>query len=85
MSIFSAISGDYFHSKSFLDDLDHVARLDYKPTDDDVIRARLRTVAPQEYRIKISQSPSSFGGDLGREWLLYDVGGSRTMVHADFF
>lgn len=72
---------------SFLDDLNRVARVDYEPTDDDVLRSSLRTIAPQEYRIKIKQSTSFFegGGDLGKEWLLYDLGGSRTMVYAFFF
>jgi len=87
---------------SFLDDLDRIARRDYQPSDDDVVRARLRTLGVQEYRITFGTSASVFaggpmqsffyflrilipalggvGGDGGKEWLLYDVGGSRTMV-----
>ena len=37
-------------SFSFLDDLYRIANRDYEPTDDDVVRARLRTMGVQEYR-----------------------------------
>ena len=71
-------------TKSYLDDLDRITHVDYEPADNDVIRARLRTLAVQEYRIKFHQGGSLFprgvGGDFGKEWLLYDVGGSRTLV-----
>ncbi|KAF8958804.1 guanine nucleotide binding protein, alpha subunit [Flammula alnicola] len=60
----------------FLDDLDRIARWDDEPSDDDVIRARLRTLGVQEYRIKFEANSSVFaggiGGDAGRDWLLYD-------------
>ena len=36
--------------KSFLDDLYRIANREYEPTDDDVVRARLRTMGVQEYR-----------------------------------
>ena len=36
--------------KSFINDSDRIARRDYQPTDDDVIRARLRTLGVQEYK-----------------------------------
>jgi hypothetical protein len=35
---------------SFLDDLYRIAHRRYEPTDDDVVRARLRTMGIQEYR-----------------------------------
>ena len=35
---------------SFINDSDRIARRDYQPTDDDVIRARLRTLGVQEYK-----------------------------------
>lgn len=35
---------------SFINDTDRIANRDYQPTDDDVIRARLRTLGVQEYR-----------------------------------
>jgi guanine nucleotide-binding protein subunit alpha len=36
--------------RSFLDDLYRIAHRDYEPTDDDVVRARLRTIGVQEFR-----------------------------------
>ena len=36
--------------RSFLDDLYRIAHRGYEPTDDDVVRARLRTMGVQEYR-----------------------------------
>jgi guanine nucleotide-binding protein subunit alpha len=33
-----------------LDDLYRIAHRGYEPTDDDIVRARLRTVGVQEYR-----------------------------------
>ena len=35
---------------SFINDAERIANRDYQPTDDDVIRARLRTIGVQEYR-----------------------------------
>ena len=35
---------------SFLDAAERIAVSDYQPTDDDIIRARLRTLGVQEYR-----------------------------------
>ena len=37
-----------FHS--FLNDVKRVAARDYQPSDDDVVRARLRTMGVQEHR-----------------------------------
>ncbi|KAH8983906.1 guanine nucleotide binding protein, alpha subunit [Lactarius hatsudake] len=48
----------------FLDDLYRIAHRGYEPTDDDVVRARLRTM----------------GHEAGHEWIFYDVGGSRSHV-----
>ncbi|ESK89094.1 putative g-protein alpha subunit [Moniliophthora roreri MCA 2997] len=63
----------------FLDDIERIATLDYEPSDDDIVRARLRTVGVQEYRV-------SFGRGLTKDpmsdWIFYDVGGSRTVRHA---
>lgn len=36
---------------SFLHDVLRIARRDYTPSDDDVVRARLRTLGVQEHRI----------------------------------
>jgi len=57
----------------FLDDLYRIAHRDYEPTDDDVVRARLRTMGVQEYRFLFET-----GQEAGHEWVFYDVGGSRT-------
>lgn len=34
---------------SFLNDVDRIVARDYEPSDDDVVRARLRTMGVQEY------------------------------------
>ncbi|KAI0296518.1 G-alpha-domain-containing protein [Multifurca ochricompacta] len=57
----------------FLDDLYRIAHRGYEPTDDDVVRARLRTMGVQEYRFLFET-----GTHAGHEWIFYDVGGSRT-------
>ncbi|KAF9473676.1 G-alpha-domain-containing protein [Pholiota conissans] len=71
----------------FLDDLKRIACLDYTPSDADIVRVQLRTLGVQEYRIhvdrRVSHSLNSgIIGDMGEDWILYDVGGSRTMRHA---
>ncbi|EDR01363.1 G-protein alpha subunit [Laccaria bicolor S238N-H82] len=71
----------------FLDDIDRIATRTYEPSDDDVVRARLRTLGVQEYSIQFEQSkgPTLFAGglgDFGKEWIIYDVGGARTMRQA---
>ncbi|KAJ6539923.1 guanine nucleotide binding protein, alpha subunit [Mycena sp. CBHHK59/15] len=57
----------------FLNDIDRIARTDYQITDDDIIRARLRTVGVQEYRVTFEH-----GHSAGSEWRMYDVGGTRS-------
>ncbi|KIM41875.1 hypothetical protein M413DRAFT_139827 [Hebeloma cylindrosporum] len=57
----------------FINDTDRIANRDYQPTDDDVIRARLRTLGVQEYRFIFDH-----GRTMGEEWRLYDVGGTRS-------
>ncbi|KAI0356325.1 G-alpha-domain-containing protein [Trametes cingulata] len=61
----------------FLNDVARVAARDYQPTDDDVVRARLRTMGVQEHRITFEK-----GSDAGCEWLIYDVGGARSLRNA---
>ncbi|KAH9858648.1 G-alpha-domain-containing protein [Lenzites betulinus] len=61
----------------FLNDVARVAARDYQPSDDDVVRARLRTMGVQEHRIKFEK-----GSDAGSEWLIYDVGGARCLRNA---
>ncbi|KAF9653935.1 G-alpha-domain-containing protein [Thelephora ganbajun] len=65
------------HSSGFfMDDIDRVVARDYEPSDQDVIKARLRTVGVQEYHFSI---PGGTGHD---DWILYDVGGSRASRNA---
>jgi guanine nucleotide-binding protein subunit alpha len=63
----------------FLDDAKRIATTDYEPTDDDVVRARLRTLGVQEHRFVFEQ-----GRTAGREWVMYDVGGTRSSRAAWF-
>ncbi|KAJ8597202.1 G-protein alpha subunit [Rhizopogon salebrosus TDB-379] len=54
----------------FLDDTARIATVDYEPTEEDIVRARLRTFGVEEHR---------FTQENGSEWYIYDVGGSRSM------
>ncbi|PPQ87940.1 hypothetical protein CVT25_001125 [Psilocybe cyanescens] len=68
----------------FLDDLERVTSLRYMPTDDDVLKARLKTVGVSEYKFEMEVSA---GRDSGTEWRIVDVGGSRSQrpTWAPFF
>ncbi|KIY67644.1 G-alpha-domain-containing protein [Cylindrobasidium torrendii FP15055 ss-10] len=57
----------------FLDDVRRIARRAYVPTDDDILRSRLRTLGVQEHRFVFQE-----GLTKGREWRLYDVGGAHS-------
>jgi hypothetical protein len=59
--------------RSFLDDVDRITARGYEVSDDDVIRARLRTVGVQEHHFVFDE-----GRAAGTEWVLYDVGGHRS-------
>jgi len=63
----------------FLPDLDRIATREYEPTDDDILRARLRTVGIQEYKIHMGSSANL---TTARDWCFYDVGGARTVRNA---
>ena len=69
---------------SFLDDLTRIVQRAYIPTDNDVVRSRLRTVGVKEYRMNVAGSQGTVGVNQGKDWLIYDVGGSRTMVSSPF-
>jgi hypothetical protein len=45
------------------------------PSDDDVLKARLKTVGVSEYKFEMEISA---GRDSGTEWRIVDVGGSRS-------
>ncbi|KAG8861009.1 hypothetical protein FRB91_011638 [Serendipita sp. 411] len=61
----------------FLDDIARIAKADYMPTDDDILRARLRTVGVQEHKISLESGP-----EKGQDWYIYDVGGARSQRSA---
>lgn len=58
-----------------MDDAKRIATADYEPDDNDVVRARLRTLGVQEHKFVFEQ-----GRTAGREWVMYDVGGTRSSV-----
>lgn len=45
---------------SFLDNTQRLAIRDYEPTDDDIVRARLRTLDIQEYELDVAEGTSFF-------------------------
>ncbi|TBU61057.1 G-alpha-domain-containing protein [Dichomitus squalens] len=59
----------------YLNDLDRVTSLQYFPSDDDVLKARLKTVGVSEYSFHMEA-----GDERGTEWRIIDVGGSPTWV-----
>jgi len=62
--------------------LDRVTALNYTPNDDDVLRARLKTVGVSEYRCEME---AVAGRESGTEWRIVDVGGSRSQVRINCF
>ncbi|KAF8629170.1 hypothetical protein AX17_005755 [Amanita inopinata Kibby_2008] len=61
----------------FLDSLERVTSLRYVPTDDDILRARLKTVGISEHRFKLKA-----GNTISHDWRVFDVGGARSLVPA---
>ncbi|KAL7284024.1 hypothetical protein ACG7TL_001299 [Trametes sanguinea] len=57
----------------YLNDLPRVTSLSYFPSDDDVLKARLKTVGVSEYSFHMEAGP-----ETGTEWRIIDVGGSRS-------
>lgn len=45
------------HVASFLNDIERVASSNYQPSDDDIVRARLRTVGLQEHKFVLGEGP----------------------------
>lgn len=66
----------------FLDSLDRVTTLRYVPSDDDILRARLKTLGVSEHRFKFKA-----GNMVAHDWKVYDVGGARSLraAWAPFF
>ncbi|CAE6449793.1 unnamed protein product [Rhizoctonia solani] len=53
----------------FLDDIERIASPGYVPTDDDILRSRIKTIGPTETILPCEE--------LGIDWKIYDVGGVR--------
>jgi len=60
----------------FLDSLERVTSPRYVPTDEDILRARLKTLGVTEYRFAIKEG--TLGGTT-RDWRVFDVGGHRSL------
>lgn len=61
----------------FLDCLDEVTSMRYIPSDDHILRARLKTLGVSEHRIKMTSGGMT--GSISRDWRIYDVGGHRSL------
>ncbi|KAH7096131.1 guanine nucleotide binding protein, alpha subunit [Auriculariales sp. MPI-PUGE-AT-0066] len=74
----------------FLNEVDRIAQRDYVPSDDDVLRCRLKTLGVSEFKFKLettSMPGLHLGASSGQEWRIYDVGGARSqrLFWAPFF
>jgi len=67
------------HAGFFLDSLDRVTAARYLPTDDDILRARLKTLGVTEHQIRVKNSLG-----IGKDWRIYDVGGHRSQVRGSY-
>ncbi|KAH9852509.1 G-alpha-domain-containing protein [Lenzites betulinus] len=65
----------------FLDDLERVTHPKYVPSDEDILRARLKTLGVSEHRFTLRE------GGISRDLRIYDVGGHRSLraAWAPFF
>ncbi|KAM6502181.1 guanine nucleotide-binding protein alpha-4 subunit [Amanita muscaria] len=78
----------------FLDSIDRVTSLHYIPTDDDILRARLKTIGVSEHRFNLNAGKHSAlaggagelrafqGNVVSHDWRVFDVGGARSLVSA---
>ncbi|KAJ7213656.1 guanine nucleotide binding protein, alpha subunit [Mycena haematopus] len=58
----------------FLDSIERVTALSYEPTDDDILRARLKTIGISEHQFTLKA-----GSLVPHSWTVYDVGGARSL------
>ncbi|KAF8340310.1 guanine nucleotide binding protein, alpha subunit, partial [Cantharellus anzutake] len=63
-------------SDFFMNEIDRISSLDFVPTNDDILYARIRTVGIAEYTYQLQ-----FGAKM-RTWRIVDVGGTRRQRHA---
>lgn len=61
----------------FLDQVQRLTTRGYVPSDDDILKARLKTLGVTEHRFKLKRT-ADFSGD----WRIYDVGGHRSQRDA---
>ncbi|KAJ4500311.1 guanine nucleotide binding protein, alpha subunit [Lentinula lateritia] len=61
----------------FLDDLERITELRYVPSDDDILKARLKTMGVSEHRFVLKT-----GNMVSRDWRVFDVGGARSLLAA---
>ncbi|KZV99265.1 G-alpha-domain-containing protein [Exidia glandulosa HHB12029] len=64
----------------FLDEIDRIATTNYVPSEDDVLKARLKTLGVVEHTFTVDTS--QVGLNRGVDWKIYDVGGARSQRHA---
>lgn len=64
----------------FLNDVTRITSLNYVPTNDDIVRARLKTMGVSEHRFQLEDS-LGMDNDFVAELIVYDVGGARTQRH----
>ncbi|KAH6914231.1 guanine nucleotide-binding protein alpha-4 subunit [Coprinopsis sp. MPI-PUGE-AT-0042] len=67
----------------FLDSLERITDLKYFPSDDDILRARLKTLGVSEHRFHLKNT----GSLVSNDWRVFDVGGARSLraAWAPFF
>ncbi|RDB16032.1 Guanine nucleotide-binding protein subunit alpha [Hypsizygus marmoreus] len=58
----------------FLDEVTRVTHDSYVPTSSDILRARVTTIGPEEHHINVENNATG----NAKEWIIYDVGGSRS-------
>ncbi|KAF8553366.1 guanine nucleotide binding protein, alpha subunit [Imleria badia] len=61
----------------FLDALARVSSPKYIPTDDDILRARLKTLGVSEHRFQVKVG--HLGTAMSSDWRVFDVGGQRSL------
>ncbi|KAJ7749334.1 guanine nucleotide binding protein, alpha subunit [Mycena maculata] len=66
----------------FLNEVERICREDYTPTPDDILRARVHTVGPEEHVIHMESTTENM-----RSWTVYDMNGSTSqrVAWAQFF
>ncbi|KAI5828998.1 guanine nucleotide binding protein, alpha subunit [Schizophyllum commune Tattone D] len=69
--------GDIDRGGYFMNKLETITDPAYVPTDDDILRARIKTMGVSEHRFRLKTGP--MGNLTTSEWRVFDVGGARSM------